>query len=98
MTRNFNGEPATAQMFRVEQPTGQNKIYPNPASRQLNLNWSAKGKLTFRLYDLSGKPVLTTTIQSGRSHVNIERLSSGIYTAEIDKDGHSVYQQKVIKK
>jgi len=94
----LNGAVANAQMFHIQEPAGKNKIYPNPASQQLNINWSAEGQLTFSLYDLSGKPVLTTAIQSGLSNVNIEQLTSGIYTAEIDEDGHPVYQQKIIKK
>lgn len=72
------------------------KVYPNPVSDILNINSDPKIK-SVRIYDLSGKNVLTQTVDANKPAINVSSLSSGTYviTAETETGLQSA---KIIKK
>ena len=62
------------------------KIYPNPASEILNIEITPTAnqqEYSFELYDILGKRVLTKTLQPNQNTINIQHLSSGVYTYKI---------------
>lgn len=72
------------------------KIYPNPVSDVLNID-SASNIKSVKIYDLSGKNVLTEMIDANKPAINVSSLSSGTYviTAETETGLQSA---KIIKK
>lgn len=72
------------------------KIYPNPVSDILNIDSASKIK-SVKIYDLSGKNVLTEVIDTNKPAINVSSLSSGTYliTAETET---GLQSSKIIKK
>jgi hypothetical protein len=70
-------------------------ISPNPVIEKLRLSLTQGQVLEVRIYDISGKEVLT---QKGNSQeLNLEMLDSGLYFIKINTESGSV-TKKVIKK
>lgn len=72
------------------------KVYPNPVTDILNIE--AKGKIKLvNVYDISGRNVLNTEINSSKSDIDLSKLNGGTYilTAQTENGIQSV---KVIKK
>jgi hypothetical protein len=86
----------------IPQKVGSNLAWPNPSQNEVNISLSGfeiGGKLRFRLYDMQGKKCLDKQIQvSGNTlKVELQNLTSGTYTYEIEsKDGNHI-QSKIIK-
>jgi len=76
------------------------KIYPNPASDELILEFSVEQRetLTIKLMDSSGKVVYSTLINPGMQIVNIDlsRLSEGFYFIQISDDKNT-HTEKFVK-
>jgi hypothetical protein len=79
--------------------TNQNqfKVYPNPASSQINvqINQSLIGS-TFAITDQIGKTVLSGKLNAEKSTIELEDLSGGIYLFSIGNNAKQTF--KVIKK
>jgi len=76
------------------------KIYPNPFTDQLTVNFgsSQKGLVTICLYDLSGKQVIQKILSEGEHMqiLDVSTLSQGIYTCVINSN-ENVSVLKVVK-
>jgi len=60
------------------------KLYPNPTTDRLNIKVDAFHEpLTFRLYDISGRELMSQSISDGQASVSIESLSAGMYISRI---------------
>ena len=69
-------------------------IYPNPATDQVTIVGIPNS--TLRIYDITGKMMMTTTIQDNQETINVSHLNSGIYFLELqDKNTKAV--RKLIK-
>ena len=60
------------------EPTGEFKIYPNPAQNQLYIDWSGKVS-EFEIIDYSGKIIKYLQINSAQTVMDISDLSEGYY-------------------
>src|SRR5690606_40203146 len=60
------------------------KIYPNPAKNSFFIETKEIGK--FKIYDLNGKLVQTSDLNSGKNQIQI-RLAKGIYVVEVESNG-----------
>lgn len=64
-------------------------LYPNPANQDLTVAFSLDngGDVTYNLYDMSGRLVLTTNTQAGAGQhqhsLNLASLSQGVYVLNI---------------
>src|SRR5690606_24875199 len=61
-------------------------IFPNPVAEVLQIEGlaAAKGKTTLKIYDISGKVVLTKEAVTGnQTEMNVANLNKGIYFIEI---------------
>jgi hypothetical protein len=56
---------------------GKISVYPNPFAESIVIDVVVGGKVT--IYDLSGKVVLSTTVQAGSNRINTSTLNKGIY-------------------
>jgi hypothetical protein len=72
------------------------KIYPNPVYNFIGIEGSNKSSFA-KIYDLSGKLIMTTVISSNK--IEVEMLSTGSYILEIfDKTNKLIETKKFIKK
>tara|TARA_B110000046_G_scaffold88676_2_gene96830 strand:+ start:69878 stop:72682 length:2805 start_codon:yes stop_codon:yes gene_type:complete len=90
--------------LEVQQIAANNelKIYPNPASRIVNLelNLAKKEKLDITIYDIKGQKVYNlvgSSYNRGKSRVLLNNLDleTGIYIIEIEGD-NLLFQQKIV--
>ena len=67
------------------------KIYPNPATKFLNVRFSKTQRGFLFLFDLAGKCILKSSIHN-QSHVrvSVNGLEAGEYTLQVDGSNHKV--------
>ena len=79
------------------------KIFPNPASDQINVSFKSKkgGNVSISIFDLNGKEVLRQSIQTqigdNQMDFNINALSPGIYFIHIQGNKGDSSQFKFVK-
>ncbi len=71
------------------------KIYPNPVNGAL-LFVDVQNQTQIEIFDLTGKPILKTTVDSQHSAMDISTLSSGIYIMNL-QNTHGQYTRKIVK-
>lgn len=76
-------------------------VWPNPVNNQLNITGAEafKGKAQVKVYDLSGRLVLSSTKESASQNtiqMNTSSLSTGTYLVKIT-DGKTSINKKIIK-
>ena len=93
-------------MARIEPPavlTGifseNGGLYPNPTTGDMTLVWqlaeTEQGEV--EVYDLSGRIVLRTALQSGNTHkVNTVMLQNGTYLLRVVINGHPVQTGRIV--
>jgi putative CocE/NonD family hydrolase len=75
------------------------QILPNPASNIIELKFSKDltgGDLSWQIFDIQGRLVGAKSLETLESKIDIEFLAAGVYTL-ILHDGHSIYQQQLVK-
>lgn len=78
-------------------------LYPNPASENITLNYSLEesAKVSYTIYDLTGKQVQTESATrfpgSQQQNIDVNNLSSGTYLVSINVNG-SVITKRFVKK
>ncbi|AZB28952.1 GEVED domain-containing protein [Chryseobacterium balustinum] len=72
------------------------KIYPNPVSDVLNIDSASKIK-SVKIYDLSGKNVLTEIVETNKPAINVSSLTSGTYVVTAESET-GLQSAKIIKK
>lgn len=81
---------------------GIDKVYPNPTSSELNIEFSATeaGSVAVKVYDLMGKLMLqqNSSTSQGMQKVSIDTrdLANGVYILELS-DGVHTAKQKIVK-
>jgi len=84
----------------MENNIGSVAFYPIPADRQLEIRLvqPAKNNVPVLIYDAVGKPVLSTSIESGNQSktVNTNEWASGIYIVEMQSDLGTVRKKVMI--
>jgi len=72
------------------------KIYPNPTSGMIHLEWHTKIK-EVRLTDITGKIMMQKSINSTNAEIDIALFHSGIYILLIRDESETVTAKKIIK-
>ena len=75
----------------------QYKIYPNPASEILNIEFNSNNDdlKTIRIFSIAGKLISTIPIdKSGIKSVDIRAYPPGIYLLNIEENGKTIFQDK----
>ena len=70
-------------------------IYPNPVNDQLNIESSEK-IIEYKLFDLSGKLLLTEKAQQFKTTLSFNHLASGMYFLNISTE-NATHTKRVIK-
>lgn len=55
------------------------KVFPNPASDYLVIEWEAVGMMDFYLFDIYGRKLQTIHAIGGRKHLDVSKLNPGMY-------------------
>lgn len=74
------------------------KVYPNPATNNLNIDYTTESDATFVLYDVNGRVVLKQTLNANQNHVELNGidLPNGLYMYNINNtDGQNLQKGKV---
>ena len=80
--------------------TVEMKVYPNPTSSILFLNFAdfAKRSSSYELFDTSGKMIRNAKIQSKESQIDLQQSPSGIYILKVSAENVVLKTFKIIKK
>ena len=76
------------------------KVFPNPASEYVEINFFTKqrGRITLNLYDVSGKIIYTGTVQSYGvdliQRIPVSHLPENVYMLHINLDADNGYVSK----
>jgi hypothetical protein len=80
------------KVFSEEKVQKNMLIYPNPASNQINLNVSGNSVGgNYKLFDYTGKLILSDKIISENTIININNLRNGIYLICTDVNAECTY-------
>jgi hypothetical protein len=72
------------------------KIYPNPVVNGfVNIETGLSGHHKVEMYDLTGRKVLSTTLENNR--LNLSDLKSGVYLIKISSESHMATKKLIIK-
>jgi hypothetical protein len=73
--------------------------YPNPAASSLNLKVEKQGfeNLSFQLYDLTGKLILSQKISSAETSIPMETLANGNYILKVTDNKSEIKSFQIIK-
>ncbi len=77
------------------------KLYPNPVTNGvLYLNKKSNDYNNLRVYDVSGKTILTRTLNSSlnKEEINVSSLSQGLYFVEISRGNSRAVSKVIISK
>ncbi len=84
ITVNVVGQLPTG-IAQIRNPNSAIRIYPNPASDQLNIQIDeALIGAQLNLYDVTGSLIQSTQLQTQHSAFNTQQFPSGVYIAEIN--------------
>jgi len=72
------------------------KIYPNPLTDIFNIELQDYSNATVKIYDMSGKMVLSKDLWQKHTPVDIHNLSRGIYLLQVKK-ANEIYNGKIIR-
>ncbi len=85
---------------QVPEIVEQISVFPNPSLNELNIQISgAKDgqKYTARLFDITGRELITKSLMSNTSPLATTDILPGIYILNITKDGLTISNTKIIK-
>ncbi len=75
-------------------------VYPNPASREINVIHDFSGNTEITIYNIAGQPVLKTQKSEGtglnKNILNISALPTGVYSLQV-RSGNDVKTIKFLK-
>ena len=71
-------------------------IYPNPTSQILNIIGDELLNAKYKIYDLNGKSIQYGNINDNK--IDVENISSGLYTIQITNENSLKTTLKFIKK
>lgn len=90
------------QSFGVNDPLSRSgfdlstiKFYPNPTTGAITVSLPENAKVT--LTDLSGKVILTTSVQAGDSQLQLNALSKGVYLINFTGDTFTKTDKIILK-
>lgn len=80
------------------------RIYPNPANEVLTVDLSAvsaEGKITVRLFDLSGRSLIddeNAVTDGGKTSLNLQGVAGGVYMLQVSQGSEMVYRKVIVGK
>jgi len=72
------------------------QVYPNPTSNNVKIDFQDLENVNVEVLDLNGRILFSQKVNSNSNAINIERLSSGIYSFKINSN-QGIFISKVVK-
>ena len=67
--------------------TGDFKLYPNPVSETLTIDYPSSGKVTVQIISSCGKPIFVQDFESGnKMELNLASLVPGVYVVNLTSE------------
>tara|TARA_B110000495_G_scaffold198216_1_gene209664 strand:- start:26 stop:502 length:477 start_codon:yes stop_codon:yes gene_type:complete len=93
------------QTYEISVTTGVNEttidlelsVYPNPTTDYLTLKVENTEGLSYQLYDLQGKVIVSKTLNGTSSNISLEGQPTATYFLEVVKNNQKVKTFKIIK-
>jgi type IX secretion system substrate protein len=76
---------------------GQVNVYPNPSNGTFNIQLSNYDNASIEVYNALGQKVLSQTLQTNLTQLNLADFSNGMYQLRVIKNNATVYQTKISK-
>ncbi|MCF6132331.1 T9SS type A sorting domain-containing protein [Flavobacterium wongokense] len=73
------------------------RIYPNPSSGLVTIETKEFAECAMKVYDISGKLLVSGIITSELSTFDLSGLSKGVYIIELNKGTQSMHQKLILK-
>jgi len=71
-------------------------VYPNPANDYVNINLQGiRGDVSLRIYDLQGRLVKETMLNSLDSQIDVSDLSKGVYIISVDEEKEAISKRLI---
>jgi Leucine-rich repeat (LRR) protein len=93
-TANVNGCAAVSGMDQITL-NNEVSLYPNPADRNFTLETTAPSKQILQLFDVSGKLVLSKSIE-GKTNIDVTNLSEGVYNLNLTNSTTGTINKRLI--
>ncbi len=61
------------------------KLYPNPASNMVVMEWDGMDRTEFEIFDITGRRMMEMYAYGGRKYLDVSNLESGIYFIRINQ-------------
>lgn len=71
-------------------------IYPNPVSSLLTISNESQESMSYTLYTILGKAVLSGSLDQTQNTVDVSRLKEGIYMIKINQNAKAIHKKLVI--
>src|SRR5690606_27500178 len=74
-------------------------LYPNPAEKTITLQLKNRKieNLSMTIFDITGKQIISSSVNAPTTAVNISDLSSGLYFVSLKQNGKTLGYQKLVK-
>ncbi|HRX69439.1 MAG TPA: GEVED domain-containing protein, partial [Tenuifilaceae bacterium] len=77
-------------------PAESYMVYPNPANDYVNISLQGiRGDVSLRIYDLQGRLVKETMLNSLDSQIDVSDLSKGVYIISVDEEKEAISKRLV---
>jgi len=87
-----------ADAVKTENQLEKTQIYPNPVTGgKLFINVESSTPKSIELYDMLGKRVLTTEMNTYQRELNVSTLKAGVYLIKITEKGNNITRKIVLK-
>lgn len=90
----------TADGEGIEDAEGEYTVsmYPNPAKEQVSIRIDGmSGKVNVALIDMSGRTVMSDTMENGETMLNVSTLAKGTYFVRMNGEGISTVRKLVVQ-
>lgn len=102
MCNDFAG-PVSVEEIENEIADSQLKLFPNPASDYLNINFEMEksGMVNINIFDIQGKLIIAAEYNLGKGNhhkmINLSKFESGMYIINAKINGQNVSEQFIVQ-
>lgn len=87
-----------AEQVKAENTLEKVQIYPNPVtSGKIYINAETNSAKNIELYDMLGKRIFTTEMNSYQKELNVSNLKAGVYILKLSEKNNSITRKIIIK-
>ena len=96
-TRTHNTYPPCATLSNtISEIKTEIKVYPNPTTEFLNIDFKNEGSYTISIYDLNGKQLFNRISTAQNFKLNVAHFSKGIYILKISNSSKNTAHKLII--